>query len=255
MFDGLFSSAVPLILASFGALLSELGGCLAIFIEGFINLGSFFTFFLIDKTQQVFLSCVIVFFACGAAGALIARFVRLLNAEPFITALAFNIFSEGLTSFLSAAVYGAKGTLRSAAVAPQASFNIPVISGIPFLGGVFSPMPPLALLTIFFTFLLYIMINKTRQGLELRASGFNAEAARERGLRPEFYREASWALAAAFAGLSGAAFMFRIGAFAPGNGGGRGWIALAVVFLGQKKKCWARFCRHSCLRRRNVLFC
>jgi simple sugar transport system permease protein len=37
------------------------------------------------------------------------------------------------------------------------------------------------------------------------------------------------------AALAGAALTFRVGAYAPGGIAGRGWIALAVVYLGFRK--------------------
>jgi simple sugar transport system permease protein len=49
------------------------------------------------------------------------------------------------------------------------------------------------------------------------------------------YREGAWALAAFLASLAGAALTFRVGAYAPGGIAGRGWIALAAVYLGGRK--------------------
>jgi simple sugar transport system permease protein len=235
VFDSLISSAAPLIFASTGALLSELGGSLAIFIEGFINLGSFLVFLLTDYMNSAFFATVFVCLTCGTLGWLVAYSVRVLKADGFITALAFNVFSEGLTSFLSQLLYRSKGTLRSAAVAPLASLDIPLVHKLPLVGGVIFPLSVFALWALFFALLLSIALDKTRQGLYFRASGLDADAARERGLRPAVYREVSWALAAALAGLAGAALTFRIGVYAPGNSGGRGWIALALDYLGGKR--------------------
>jgi simple sugar transport system permease protein len=52
------------------------------------------------------------------------------------------------------------------------------------------------------------------------------------GIRSGLYREGSWALAAFLAALAGAALTFRAGSYSPGGIAGRGWIALAAVYLG-----------------------
>jgi simple sugar transport system permease protein len=61
------------------------------------------------------------------------------------------------------------------------------------------------------------------------------EAAAERGIKPGLYFEAAWVLAAFLAALAGAALTFRVGSYAPGGIAGRGWIALAIVYLGFRK--------------------
>jgi simple sugar transport system permease protein len=71
--------------------------------------------------------------------------------------------------------------------------------------------------------------------LRLRASGLSPEAAAERGIRPERYRELAWAAASFLAALAGAALTFRVGVYAPGSIAGRGWIALAAVYLGFRR--------------------
>jgi simple sugar transport system permease protein len=243
VFDGLLSSGTPLILASLGALISELGGALAIFIEGFMSAGAFFSFLFAVKTHSLLWSCVLVFITSGATAWLIARLVRALDADPFIAALAFNIFSTGLTATLAQHLFGSKGTLRADIPLTLPPIDIPFLHNVPFLRNIpflrnvptlLLPLNPLIIGTLAAVILLAALLRYTKQGLCLRASGLNPEAARERGLHPEWYRELAWAAAGAFAGLAGAALTFRLGAYAPGNSAGRGWIALAAVYLGGK---------------------
>ena len=237
MFDGLLASGTPLILASLGALVSELGGTLAICIEGFIATGAFFSFVFATKTQSLFLACLLVFILCGLTAWTIARLVRALHADPFIAALAFNIFANGLTASLSQALFGSKGTLRlsaslAASTLPQT--DIPFIRNIPLAGDMLMPLNPLAVTALLAALVMFALISYTKPGLRLLAAGTAPEAVRERGLHPEWYRETAWAAAGALAGLAGAALTFRLGVYAPGNSAGRGWIALAAVYLGGK---------------------
>jgi simple sugar transport system permease protein len=234
VFDGLLNSGTPLILASLGALVSELGGSLAIFIEGFMVNGAFFSFLFAVKTRSLLFSAVLVFITCGVTAWAIARLVRMLRADPFIAALAFNLFANGLTASLSQHIFGSKGTLRPDTVLTLPQIDIPLVRKIPFIGNIIMPLNPLIIWTLAAAVALFILIRYTKPGLRLLASGTNPEAVRERGLRPEWYREVAWAIAGAFAGLAGAALTFRLGVYAPGNSAGRGWIALAAVYLGGK---------------------
>jgi simple sugar transport system permease protein len=45
----------------------------------------------------------------------------------------------------------------------------------------------------------------------------------------------AWATASFLAALAGAALTFRVGVYAPGGIAGRGWIALAAVYLGFRR--------------------
>jgi simple sugar transport system permease protein len=236
MFDGLLYSGTPLILASLGALVSELGGSLAIFIEGFMVTGTFFSFLFAVKTptHSLLLSAVLVFISCGVAAWGIARLVRALRADPFIAALAFNLFANGLTASLSQHIFGSKGTLRPDTALTLPQIDLPFLRKIPLIGNILLPLNPLIIWTLAAAVLLFILLRHTKPGLRLLASGANPEAVRERGLHPEWYREVAWAAAGAFAGLAGTALTFRLGVYAPGNSAGRGWIALAAVYLGGK---------------------
>ncbi|MDR2048747.1 MAG: ABC transporter permease, partial [Treponema sp.] len=117
--EGLFTSAAPLILASLGALLTELAGVLGIFIEGFMNAGAFFSWVIAGWTGSIFLGTAISAAAAAAAGFCLARFVRKTGANPFIAGLAVNIAAGGITDCLSVLWFGTKGVLRNPAVAAR----------------------------------------------------------------------------------------------------------------------------------------
>lgn len=216
--ESLFGSAAPLILASLGALLTELAGVLGIFIEGFMNAGAFFAWAIAGWTGSIL--CGTVLSAAGAAftGWAAARFVRKTGANPFIAGLAMNLALGGLADAFSVLWFGTKGVLRNTAIASLAAGRLPWIW-----------LSAAALLACI------LLVNHSSWGLRLRASGLAPEAAREHGLRPGRYWEASWAAAACLAVFAGAALCFRVGAYTPGGAAGRGWISLAAVFLGFRR--------------------
>jgi simple sugar transport system permease protein len=216
MIAGILSAAAPLMLASLGALLSDLSGALGIFIEGFMILGAFFSWIIAGWTGSAFWGTVISALLAGLGGWALARFVRATGANPFIAGLALNLAAGGITNSLSALWFGTKGVLRN----PE--LLIPGRLPFTFTAWVFAVLAALT-------------VNRTAWGLRLRASGLSPAAAAERGIRPERWRELAWGAAAFLAALAGAALTFRVGVYAPGGIAGRGWIALAAVYLGFRR--------------------
>ena len=235
LFSGLLNSAAPLMMAGLGALLSDLSGALGIFIEGFMITGAFFSWVFAGWTGSVFLGTVISAALSALAGWALARFVRLSNANPFIAGLALNLAASGITLSFSAAWFGTKGVLQNPGIAVPGPVIVPFIDSIPFLGKLLSGHSPFTYSAWAFVLLAAIGISRTVPGLRLCASGLSPEAASERGIRTGLYREGAWAMAAFLAALAGAALTFRVGAYTPGGIAGRGWIALAAVYLGFRK--------------------
>jgi simple sugar transport system permease protein len=230
--DRLFTSAAPLVIASTGALFTELAGVLGIFTEGFMNAGAFFFWVITARTGSAFFGMTISAIAASFAGWALARFVRKTHANPFIAGLVVNIAAGGITDALSTLWFGTKGVLRNPDFAVLRPLNIPVIGKIPFLGSVVSGHE----ISVYVSWLTLIaaalFIRRTSWGMRLRTSGLSPQAAKERGIRPGLYWEAAWVASAFLAAIAGAFLCFRIGSYTPGGVAGRGWISLAVVYLG-----------------------
>jgi simple sugar transport system permease protein len=219
-------------LGSLGALITELAGSLGIFMEGFMTLGSFFSWIFAGRTGSVTAGILLTVILAGLAGAGLARFVHVTKADPFIAGLALNLAAGGITDSLSIVWFGTKGVLRNPGLPVPGPITIPVVEKIPGIGQILSGERPSVYIAWGLTILAALVITRTRMGLRLRASGLSVEAAAERGIRPQHYREGAWAVAAALAALAGAFLTFRVGAYAPGGVAGRGWICLAAVYLG-----------------------
>jgi len=162
----------------------------------------------------------------------LARFVRVSGANPFIAGLALNLAALGITTSLSAVWFGTKGVLQNPAIKIPQPVHIPLINSIPVIGKIISGLSPFTYIAWACAFILAIGLRKTVAGFRLRAVGLSFDASEERGIYSGLYREGAWALAAFLAALAGAALTFRVGSYAPGGIAGRGWIALAAVYLG-----------------------
>jgi simple sugar transport system permease protein len=222
-------------LAALGALFTDRAGVLGIFIEGFMTLGAFFAWIIAGRTGSVFMGTLIVAAIMAALGWGLARFVHKTGANPFIVGLALNLAAGGVTDSLSALWFETKGVLRNPGISVPGPVSIPFIKDLPLAGSLLSGQVPFVYLAWGLTILAALVMEKTPLGLRLRASGCSAEAAEERGIHPRRYREGAWAAAAALAVLAGAALSFRIGAYTPGGTAGRGWLALAAVYLGFRR--------------------
>ena len=216
LLNGLFNFSAPLLLAGLGALLSDISGALGIFIEGFMISGAFFSWVFSIWTGSALLGTLLSSFLAAGTGWALARYVRISGANPFIAGLALNLAASGVTLTLSAIWFGTRGVLLNPGIRIPSQSTFTVIA--------FS-----------FAIIIAVLLSRTVPGLRLKASGLSPDAASDRGIRPSYYREAAWAAAAFLASLAGAALTFRVGAYAPGGIAGRGWIALAAVYLGFRK--------------------
>ena len=90
-------------------------------------------------------------------------------------------------------------------------------------------------LAILFAILIWVILSKTKFGYELRATGFNKEAAKYAGMKEKFNIIVTLALGGAFAGI-GAAFLFLTGyqewSTTQTSVPGMGFNGIAATFLG-----------------------
>lgn len=213
--------SAPLLFASLGALCTEYAGVLAVFMEGAINLSAFFiAVFTIYTGSKIlgFLSAsilIVVIMGC------VAFFTSKTKANPFLTGLSVNLFAEGICS--SALPYFFPGD--SAIIFTDFTSTAKMGSN----NGLFSFGAAVLFAVLFFLFLRF-----TAAGLNLKYSGSSPEVLITRGVNPSRYKIFSWITAGIFASCAGAAIVFRLAAYTPNLSAGKGWTALAVVFLGFK---------------------
>ena len=210
--------ASPLLFATLGALCSEYAGVLAVFMDGAITFSGFVCIAITGLTGNAPTGFV------AAAGItilllfLIAQFTERTRANPFITGLSVNLFAAGITSWLSASIYKTRGVITLASLGVSTGFT----GKLAF---------PAAVLT---ALILAVVLHFTGFGLNLRISGSSGEVLTARGISPARYRTISWCIAAFLAACAGSVLALRLGAFVPNLSAGRGWTALAAVYLGYR---------------------
>ncbi len=240
IFSATFIAAVlrvstPILLPALGGLISELGGVVNIALEG-IMLTAACTGVLISVATQSEWLGLLAGVAMGVVMALVLAFFHLnLKADIILAAIAINILASGGTIFVVFLLIGDKGS-TSALVSKQMPFvEIPIIKDIPIVGPIVSGQNLLTYVAFIAVVLVTVFLYRTRAGIHLRAVGENPEAARSVGINVRAQQYLALALSGLLAALGGVYLsMGYVKFFARDMTAGRGFIALAAIFLGGK---------------------
>lgn len=218
VFFSIFLMAAPLLLITVGALCSELAGRLAMFVEGIIGFGGFLCYTFTVLTGSVALGTIASVLISITLTFLMERISTKLKSNIFLTSLAMNLIFSAITTLLSSVIFGTRGVLISDAF----KFD-------PFMAKTLGSAICLMVFMIFFCSLRFIT-----PGLRLRITGTDSDVLESQGISSDKYKCISWIIASLCASLAGCAYATRLSSFVPGLSGGRGWTALAAVFLGKK---------------------
>jgi len=214
----LFRTSVPLALVTMGALASEYAGTMAVFADGFINLGAFLFYFFTTLFNSAILGFVITIFSACLLAFVTAVFTQKLKANPFLTGLALNVAVSGIISLLSVEFFGTRGVL---------TLDFIIFDGFNSVFIVWCGW--------FCVIILALLLSFSKLGIYLKAIGSDKNIAFARGLNVNKWQIISWCIAACFSAFAGCVLVSRINSFVPNISAGRGWTGLAAVFLGRKK--------------------
>lgn len=163
---------------------------------------------------------------CFIAPALICLVIGYVNGWivtkfkvlSFITTLAMSTILAGFTYWFTGGATVFTGI--------PASFKY--IGGTSFLG-----IPLLSIIMILLSIALWFVMRHTSFGRKLYAIGGNEAASQVSGINVKKYKNAAFALCAAFAGLTGVLMASRLGSAHPTGGDGLFLQSYAAVFLGR----------------------
>jgi simple sugar transport system permease protein len=237
MLGTMLNAAVPITLAAFSGILCERAGVTNIAIEGMMLGSAMVSTLIASVTDSLWIGLL--------AGILTSVLLALIHAvlsihykiDQIISGTVINIFSLGLTSYISsrfmqvfADELNAPGTFETWPI--PGLVDIPIIGRLLFNGNLF----------LYGMFVLLIVIHiglfYTRWGLRVRAVGENPKAADTLGVNVFRTRYISVLLGGALAGFAGAYFTLgSVGQFDEGMTAGRGFIGLAAMIFGN----WSPF--------------
>ncbi len=203
--------AMPIALVALGETFSERAGIINIGVEGTALAGA-----LIGATVAYFSGSSVV--GLGAAvsmgmllGLIHAVWCVYLRADHVVTGAAINLLVTGLALFLTRVVWGWRGT----------SASVPILNPWILVWGM------LGLIV-----LAQVFLFRTPWGLRLRVVGEHPQAADTAGVNVFRTRVGYSVLNGALCGLAGAFLVNNLGRFSVGMVGGRGFIGIAAMVVG-----------------------
>lgn len=223
--------STPLLLAALGELIAERAGVLNLGVEGMMLTGALFGFLGVHYTDSMLIGWGLAALSGAGIALLFAVFAISLRCHQVIVALGINLLALGATGFLYRLLFGVSAVAPH--IATDRPVHIPFLSEIPVLGEVLFQQTTLVYVTFALVPIVWYVIHRTPVGLTLRSVGENAVAADTVGIRVQAVRYAATLIGGAMAGLAGAYLSTTsLNVFLEGMTGGTGWIAVAIVILG-----------------------
>ncbi len=224
----------PFLLAAVGGLFTELAGTLNIALEGFMLLGAFSSIVCAALVGSLSAG-VLLGMGITVLFALVFGVISLyLQTNIFITGLAANLMASGLTVVLASTFFGSKGVITFPGLAAPAVFHSKILESLPGIGSLLSGYTAFVYISWAALVLSWLVLYHTAFGMRIRGTGMNPSAVSSLGLSPLRYKLAAILISGAACGLAGAMLTLNVSAFVPGITAGRGWIALVVIYLGNR---------------------
>jgi ABC-type uncharacterized transport system permease subunit len=249
----LLRAATPILLAALGGLVSELAGCVNVALEGIMLIAAFFGvigalyagrwFPGLAPWLYPWLGCAAGLLSALLLSALLAVFHLELGADLIVGGIAINLLAAGLTVFLLVSLIGDKGSTAGINTPLLPSVHVPGLAGWPLaellVNGEAGHGQHVLLIAAFALVpLLSLFLSRTRYGAWLRAVGENRAAALGAGIPVRRMQYAALLLSGALSGMGGIYLsMGYLSLFQADMTAGRGFLALAAVFLGASKPC------------------
>ncbi len=226
-------ASIPILLAALGGLFTWHADVFNISMEGMLLTSAFTSVvgsYLFGSWQMGLLFGIL---GSMMVSLMFAFFVLKMQTGEFITGIAINTFVLGATTYFLRQMFHVKGSLIDPRIVALPKWNIPIIRNIPVIG----PMINGHAFPLYVTFfvivpIVYIVIYKTRFGLRLRASGYDAKVIDSVGIKAQGLKFVSIMICGFLCGIGGNFLSLGImRMFTENMSNGRGWISLAIIIL------------------------
>ena len=229
----IFRVTTPILFTALGAMISRRAGIMNISLEGLMLVGALFGVIGSTYSQSVIVGVVTAVLASLLFSLLFAYFVLKLKSDLILTGIALNLMASGGTVFLLTVLCGDKGVSTSMNSLVVPSVELPLIRHIPILGDILSGHNLLTYVALLCVALVYLLVNKSPLGLQIRSVGENPDAAESVGISVIKTRFIALVFTGILSGLGGAYMsMGYVSWFARDMAAGRGYMALSAQNLG-----------------------
>ena len=229
-----------------GEILTEKSGNLNLGVPGMMYMGGIAGLaaaFMYERAAAVanpsvgFLLALLAALLAGGLGGLIYSVLTIsLRANQNVSGLALTTFGVGVGNFFGGSLSklaGGVGQISTAATASAFRLEMPILKDIPVVGDMLFSYGILTYLAIAVSIVLSWYLNRTRQGLCLRAVGENPATADAAGINVSLYKYMATVIGGAICGLGGLYFVMEYsgGTWTNNGFGDRGWLAVALVIF------------------------
>ena len=231
LFESALRLSTPLVFAALAGVLSERVGVVNIALEGMLLAGAFAAMAAAATTGDPWIA-VAAAALCGAViGLLHALLVLRLRVDAIISGVGINLLAVAATTFLLRAVFSKAGVgVQVKGPAPW----FPFLKDVPVAGTLLGGATPFVALALLCVIGVWLVLSRTRPGLQMRSVGEAPGAARAAGIAVDRLRFAWLAAGGALAGIGGAYLSLEAaGRFTENASAGRGYLALAAVIFGR----------------------
>lgn len=223
----------PLIFAALAALVANKAGIMHIAFEGVMLWAALLGVIGSAFSQNVWAGLLFGVLGGVAISLLIGYFTLNLKANLILSSIAMNTLATGGTVFVLYLVCSDKGISSSLQSLSFPKIAIPILDDIPLLGDVLSNHNILTYAAFACVWLVYLLLSKTKLGLDIRAVGEKPEAAESVGIHVRRTKFIALIISGILAALGGCFMsMGYLSWFTRGMVAGRGFIGIAAQNLG-----------------------
>jgi ABC-type uncharacterized transport system permease subunit len=219
----ILQSATPLIYVTLGGMIAARAGIWNLGLEGLMIAGACAAVVASKQSGSIGAGLLVAIAVCILGSALLWYAIEKLRANPVIAGLGLSGLGLGGTDLTIQAIYGNEGAVHSPLALPR----------LPPGAGDFAGCSVLVIAMPFVVVALWVVLRRTRFGLQLSASGEHPFAARSVGVDPARMRLIALVLGGALCALGGAELALgSLQVFSVGMTAGRGYMAFAAVSFG-----------------------
>ncbi|HEY0419750.1 MAG TPA: hypothetical protein VGC80_09550, partial [Acetobacteraceae bacterium] len=228
----ILQAGTPLVYAAMAGVLAQRAGIRHLGLEGLMATGACGSVMVANVSGSLVAGLVAAAVLCVLGSVLLWLVIEVLKANPIIAGLGLTGLGLGGTDLAVQAVFSSETAVRAEI-------------GLPRLGQAFGPYGQLSVLvaaTPMVVFLLWVLLRRTRFGLQLAACGEHPFAARSVGISPSRMRLAALALGGTLCALAGAELALgSVQLFSVDMTAGRGFMAFAAAIFGASNPVGAAF--------------
>lgn len=234
----LFAAAIirvstPILLAAVGGLLSESGGVPNITLEGSMLMGACAGALVAGFTGSPWLGLIAAILAGVIPGLILGVLYIDFKGDPIVVGIGINLLAAGLTTFVVFTLLGDKSGTSSLGRTELPDVVIPPLADVPILGDVVLGQHVLSYAALLAWAAIAVILWRSRYGMHVLAVGANIQAARSIGISARRVQYSVVIVCGALCGVAGAFLsMGYVSSFLRDMTAGRGFIAVAAIFLG-----------------------